>query len=312
MKRAQAEYAWIFSLIIGAMIIFLALYAATKIFSTGTYLTDTEIRNSFDIILNPFASLGGIATLSLSKEITLPYETEMNLTCNDAKEEQMLSLRTLSGKTFGEWTSQYSIKNKYVFSSQIIKGKKFWTFSKPFMLPWRVDDMIYIVSDNYCFIDSNNLPGNIRTELSLINASSISIVPFASDCGNAITVCFSGTCNISVDYNSHFLRKSGQTAPIYFLDDASMYAAIFSDKQIYGCNMKRLLLRASAQSDILIKEANILDCAYPVLKKNLEKFRDSVKQASSQTLSTDIVLALISNANILKNDDNINCPIINK
>jgi hypothetical protein len=309
-KKAQSEYAWIFSLVVGAMILFLAIYAASKLFTTSKYLAESEILRSFDNILNPFSSLGSIATLALSKEIKMPYELEMNFSCDSSKEIQTLAIRIIEKRDIGEWTKPYTIKNKYVFSEKNLRGKTIWTFSKAFILPWRVDDMIYIISNDYCFIDAN-IPRNVMNELEMINSSSIRVLPEDS-CENAITVCFTGDCNISIDYNSKSLTKPGQSQT-YFLDDASMYAAIFSHKDIYDCNMKRLLSRASIQSTILMNEANVLvGCVSGNLANSLYSFGQATKTVSNQGLSEITASTLISSATQIKNQDNINCPIINK
>ena len=310
-KKGQNEYAWIFSLIIGAVILFLAIYTASKVFTTSEYLTETEIMRAFENLLNPFTALGDVASLTLSKEIKMPYETEMNFSCDYAKNSEQFLLRTYTKNKPGQWTEAYPIKNKYIFTNQTIKGKTFWVFSKAFRLPWRVDDMIYILSENYCFVEP--VPQKIKTELLIINANSIKIDTI-DNCDNAIKVCFSGgNCDINVYYNNNpqSLEKSGET--FYFVDDASMYAAVFSDSNNYNCNMKRLMARASLQSGILIAEANSLGCVPSILKNKLTEFKSNLDYfvSSGQTMNSGVASALAADARLIKDYDGFDCPIIN-
>jgi len=305
-KNGQMEFGWLFSLIIGAVIIFLAIFFAGKIFTTGTHLSDVETLRTFDILLNPFSSVGSIASLTLSKSIEMPYNTELNLSCfpSGTQEGQRLSLRTIDKKTTGDWVS-YNIKNKYIFGNTSIQGKTFWTFSKPFEFPWRVDDLIYIISENYCFID-NGMPSSIKKELSMINASVIQIVSNQDDCEEAITVCFSGCSgqDVIVNYGDQTVAKDRQHTMI-FADDASMYAAIFSNNQLYNCNIQRLLTRLQGQIGIYkawAMELNREGCENQLLIDRLNAFN----------AGTSLNPYIISRAGSVKEADSYNCPIIQK
>ena len=56
-----------------------------------------------------------------------------------------------------------------------------------------------------------------------------------------IKICFSGNCDINVNYD--YVEKEGEK--MYFYGDALMYAAIFSDKSIYEYHVKRLMQRTN-------------------------------------------------------------------
>jgi len=302
-RKSQAEFAWLFSLIIGAMILFLAIFFAGKVFQTGTSLTQAETLRTFDVLLNPFSSAGNIVSLTLSKSIEMPYQTELNFSCSDTGEK--LSLRTIEKKN-GEWTS-YTIKNKYLFANSSIQGKKFWTFSKPFELPWRIDDMIYIIpeTERYCFVDLS-IPSDIKTELGMINSTVINMVGSIAQCEDAKTVCFiTGDCDIQIHYSNYYLTKKGVPGQFYFGDDASMYAAIFSSKQIYDCNIKRLLSRLPEQAGIYYNLANKLNsegCGNNGVLSQLASFKDK----TWTYISND----LITSSNRIKEADSYSCLII--
>jgi hypothetical protein len=305
--KAQAEYAWLFSLIIGAMILFLAIILSGKIFSTGTYLTEAEVVRSFDIILNPFSSAGSIASLTLSKPIELPYNTELNFSCSSSG--QTLMLRQVEKGKNNDWVS-YTIKNKYIFTEKNISGKTFWAFSKPFEMPWRVDDLIYIISGEYCFVSP---PEKIREELEMINATPIKIEDVWTDCSRlypkAKIVCFD-YCGRGIQITGDMVVKEDDSVMIY-ADDATLYAAIFADKQIYDCNIYRLMKRLSLQTDILLSLSNQLsaNCNNQILRTNLNSLNSTINVVMRNQMKISDVLDIAAS---VKNSDSYDCPIIKK
>ena len=96
-----------------------------------------------------------------------------------------------------------------------------------------------------------------------------------------IKVCFNKNCGINVNYNSKYVQKGEDKS--YFEEDALMYAAIFSDKEIYECQVKRLMKRTKQLAE-LYKEKELLvsqkNCAgelavdLDLLIGNLENAKD--------------------------------------
>lgn len=307
MKKGQTEFSWIFSLIIGAVILFLAIYTSSRLLRTGTYASTAEVTRTLDNILNSFASMGSIASLTLSKEISMPYYYDIKFDCSG--DYETMSMRLSEKGKPSDWTPPYAINNKYVFANKSMKGKTFSAFSKPFRMPWRIDDMIYFISDNYCFIDS---PDSISSELNLLNLSHVRALQPGETCGNAIKVCFddysqcSSANDVKVDYNGYVVSKNN--IGFSFIEDASLYAAIFTDKQTYDCNMKRLMNRAVVQADILINAKNNIGGCSNV--QGIETLRGHASDlaAGHSVNSSDIAAAM----NQIKGSDNYICPLINK
>ena len=267
-KRGQSEYAWIFSLIIGAVIIFLAVFAAQKFKQTGGIQTQAETLRQFDILLNPFASVGSITSMTLSKEIEMPYDVQLNVSCSSKDNFNELNIRTRSGKNYGSWLKEgYKIQDKYLFSG-LIEGKKYWIFSKPFEMPWRVDDLIFITDKSYCF---DNPPEQIRREVDSLKSNALYVKEAAGCTAGSIEVCFGVRgCAINVNYGLGFVKRDGET--LAFSDDATMYGAIFSDPKVYKCNFDRLIDRLRTQIDINSQKAAVLEqrgCRTQALQSSL-------------------------------------------
>ena len=52
-KGFEFSFSWMFSIIVGSVIIFLAIYAATNILKTSTIEEETKIASQFGSLLNP-------------------------------------------------------------------------------------------------------------------------------------------------------------------------------------------------------------------------------------------------------------------
>ena len=234
----QISFAWLFAIIVGGFILFLAIYASTKIIKTEQTVLDAETAKEIGILLNPLET--GFET-GKKNSITLPSETRIYNRCNTNGffGRQIIKI---SQKSFEKWTNtnvDVGFSNKYIFSEDFVEGKKFFLFSKPFKFPFKVTDVIYLISSEkkYCFM---NPPEEIEDEISDLNQENL----FTENCPtNSVKVCFdSGNCDISVNYGGKYVDKNEET--MYFDNDALMYAAIFSDKEVYECQLKRVMQRA--------------------------------------------------------------------
>lgn len=237
----EISFGWLFALAAGAVILFLAIYFGSKIIGSSDEIISAETGEEITILLNPLETSFETAQTT---SITIPLETRINNFCSDETPFGKQSLQ-LDQKRFNEWTeteTKVSSYNKYIFSKAITEGKTFYLFSKPFDFPFKVANLIYLTSsDNvYCFIGA---PKEIKEEISNLNQKNLQV----DNCSKGSTkVCFSGAgCNIEVDYTDGEVRKGEDIFYFSGMDDSNalMYAAIFSDKEIYECQVKRLMLR---------------------------------------------------------------------
>jgi len=242
----QISFAWLFAIIVGAIILFLAIYAATKLIGTEQTTLDAKTGKEIGILLNPLETSFETAKVTY---FTMPVETRIYNKCDNGYGDFGKQIIQISQKSFNKWTEtdvDVSFPNKYIFSEREIEGKKFYVFSKPFDFPFKVADLIYITSSKkeYCFI---NPLEDIEEEISVLDQENIlledELKEEGKDCpDNSIKVCFGfGDCDIHV--YSDRIEKDGEK--LYFEGDALMYAAIFSDKNVYECQLKRLMQRTS-------------------------------------------------------------------
>lgn len=292
------QFGWLFAIIIGGVILFLAVFFSGRLLGTGTYYTEADVTRNIDVMLNSFASIGK-AEVSLSKPVSLPEKTEINFSCSAAQDSETISALLPRGKE----PFFYPIKNKYIFSEDF-NSKELWVFAKPFDKPWRVDDLIYIVSKDYCFI---NPPETIRKELEDLNSSKIGIAPNCRKNLLAMSVCFSGVCDIFVNTEQGYVRtKSGKQ--LRYMDDATMYAAIFGPKQ-YDCNIERLLNRLSFQTDMFISKASILSNRGCFEIAGMNQELAGLKAAINNAINNKDYLSMNDYGQRIEEKNKISCPL---
>lgn len=243
----QISFAWLFAIVVGAFILFLAIFFVVKLIDTEQTIQDAKTGKEIGILLNPLET--GFETAKTSS-LSFPAETRIYNKCNN-KGVFGRQIIQISQKSFNKWTEtdiDVGFSNKYIFSEEPVEGKKFYVFSKPFNFPFKVSDLIYITSSekDYCF---KNAPEEIEHEIFLLNQKNLLIENCSTQ---SVKVCFgAGNCEIKVNYNLNKVEKDGDI--MYFEEDALMYGAIFSDKEVYECQVKRLMQRVE-QLALLYKD----------------------------------------------------------
>ena len=249
----QISFAWTFAIITGIFILFLAIYSVTKLVGVSQYELDTKTAKNLGVLLNPLETS---FETGKTTPITIAAETRIYNKCNLYGNfgNQIIQV---SQKSFNKWpepAEKISFSNKYIFSEDYVEGKKFYIFIKPFEFPFKVSDLIYITSSDkeYCFIDA---PEDIEDELSSLNQNNLVIKNCSSD---SVNVCFGGgmDCDVKVSYGMGSVKKDGNT--IYFEGDALMYAAIFSEKDLYECQLQRLMKRTANLALLYNDKANFI------------------------------------------------------
>ena len=274
MKRAQFNFVWLFAIVAGGAILFLAVYGAMQAGDTKRFQTDSEVAKSIAIITDPLQA--GFAEGSIGK-IEFRQETRVNNICFDGS---LLDTKDRTGRGFGkndlsvatrsevgeEWNlagGATSIYNKYIFSGEKSSGFDYYVFSKPFSFPYKISDLTFLITDDYCFL---NAPEKVADEIVGLRVPNVEI----DNCtvADATNVCFGpgGDCDMivygsceggcdSVFDEGIVSRKDGDLKYVGNL----MYGAIFSDKGIYDCNVKRLMYRAGKIAEEFIGKADLMD-----------------------------------------------------
>jgi len=268
-KKAQFNFAWLFAVLVGGAILFLAIFGAMKTGDTSRFQSDSQIAKSISVLTDPLQagfSEGSYGSIHFKEETRINnycYSTEFG------KNDISVSTRSDIGQEWNEAGAATSIYNKYIFSPEKSSGKDYYVLSKPFELPYKISDLIFLISENYCFMDA---PEEIYNELLAFNIPLIEVINETQECtlSNTIRVCFSSErddCDISVIntcslnecdsvYDTGIVEKSGDDDLNYVGN--LVFAAIFSDETNYDCNVQRLLYRAEKIADQLTEKIDIM------------------------------------------------------
>lgn len=255
-KKAEFGFVWIFAIIAGIAILMLMIYGASRIVDTNKNLVDTKLAKSLSIILDPLEA-GQAETISSKIRFSKP--TRLSLGCFEGGYgTNFIQISTESNLGKSVEGQAIQVNDKYIFSDAEDSKEEYYVFSKTFEYPYKIADIIILTSKKYCFLEA---PSRVKSSYSGIEA-----ITFDNCTGNEITVCFGrGVCNITVEgicedinceteFDYGFIRKGGQTIAYA---DSLLIAAIVSDKELYNCNVQRLMYRASKIADLLSKKAEL-------------------------------------------------------
>ena len=264
-KAFDMPFSWMFAIIVGAVILFLALYATSRFIDVAKYSQYTEAAKSITVLIDPLET--GVAS-ALGEVINFKQETRTYYGCYEpdasyAFGRQVLSFSEESGikKQWASPGGNITIKNKFIFSEQVEQGKKLYVFSKPFFIGFKVSDIIMISSKEYCFISSPNIIQESLENLNLRNINLTTNINFCSE--KSIKVCFEteyAGCDISVYGNEdmtvgYVIKQQGQR--LEYIGNL-VYAAIFSDASTYECNLKRLSKKISELAKVYSRKTEVL------------------------------------------------------
>ncbi len=291
-KGLQISFSWLFAIIVGGVILFLAFFASSKIITQGQYTVDTTTAKQLGILTNPLEM--GFESAE-KNTISLPSNTRMFNSCENQGTfgKQQISF---SQKSFGKWSepgSKVSFENKYFFSNSNISSKMLILFSKPFEFPFKVTDLVIIIplEESYCFVDS---PSEVKGDVSNLGLEN---VEFENCSKGSQRVCFSkgSGCEQIVDYKTNSILKGQER--IYFSGDGLMYAGIFSEKEIYECQVQRLMKRVEALSKIYQDKESLL---VGKCNSNLGSSLELLKSQAEGLKSSQDLLSIEKTANSIR------------
>jgi hypothetical protein len=256
----QFSFSWIFAIIIGAFILFFAIYATTQIINLKKFEEETKAGAKIGSLLNPVTT---DLEQAISATIIVPDKTTIYNECAPSTFSQPFGFQEISTSVRqGNFDPDDEVgggapstfHDRYLFSNSSLTSKKeFYVLSKPLKFPFKIADLIIIWGDEekYCFVNPPSLIEKDIDDLDLEitkEMSNPSVCPSQSNkvCFNIDTI-----CDINVNTNSMSVTHIGHP-PVYYAESINsntdpyplLYAAIFSNPKTYECQVGRLMDRA--------------------------------------------------------------------
>jgi len=244
----QIPFSWIFAIIVGIFILFLAIYFTTKLIGIEQKELDATTAKQIGILMNPLET--GFETGKTTTMI-LPSGTRVINKCGNTGNFGTQTIQ-VHQKTFNKWSKtdvDVSFHNKYIFSDEFVEGKKFYISSMSFYYPFKVADLIFLTSKEYCFLD---VPEDMKFEIP--EQENIIVNEECSE--DDVKICFSSSdCDVEVNLDWSYIEKDGER--LYFTGNL-IYGAIFAEPEIYECQVKRLMQRTEQLASLYEKKSSFL------------------------------------------------------
>ena len=268
----EMSFAWIFAMIVGAAILFIAIYFAVTLITSEEKEVTTETAKSiigtFDVLLTSKDRLK-INNVDLAKD------TRVYTYCRTGGDFGESRIAISETSSFGEeWTAiggGVSTNNQYIFTDEVIEGNKLYFIVMPFEMPFKTADIMIVHAQPYCFVKA---PEEIEEEVDNMlvdKVKNVEIVKTINNCSkSSVKVCFENErgCNVTVVgkcssgiyceslYDLGSVYKNGEK--LDYVTKDLMYAGIFSEKEVYECNVKRFMMRLDKVGEIYIRKLNYL------------------------------------------------------
>ena len=242
----------IFAILAGSVILFLAIYGASKFIGNQENTLNTESAAQIASILDPLET--GLASGKAS-QIDFVKESQTDYECDEFNNEPF-GTESVSFKEKGNINAaqKVSVKDKYIFADSPVIRKSYFIFSMPFFMAYKVADINVIGSRDYCFYSASD---DVIKDVSNLNLKNIAFLNSSQVC-RGISVCFNEkpNCDIKVSLANNYVQKNGKR--LYY-ENSLMYAAIFSSPDVYECNVKRLKNKFDELGSVYVGKLGILE-----------------------------------------------------
>lgn len=296
-KGIEASFGWIFSLMVGAVVLVLAIIAVAQLVTQERGVQQTlsaqEVATWFA------ATQSEQETSSVPRNLTFPALTRLSMTCSSAGAlgTQEITVATRSG--IGEPWSRAGIPARfhqnYVFMQEQAEGKHFRILVKPINLPYAIGDAIMVFSEKYCFVAP---PVDVEDDVALLQTSSlgqgtITNVASIEQCArNSTSVCFVGegesartNCQIVVDTRTKSVALRGAGGQRVSYEDGLAIAAIVSSPELYRCQIERMMRRSAELAHLYQKKSELVaaytDGCSTALQQELKAYEVLTRNASA-------------------------------
>ncbi len=263
MKAQFQQFAWVFSVIVGAIILFLTFFFISQYAKQVEKPTrQITIASGLNILLEPFSSISSLARMR-AEILELPKDYYVEIDCKEGY--NLIKAKKIDEKYF---EINEKVYDKYIFSKPINtkKNRKFLVYSLPIEIPFHVGNAIVIVTNDTCLA---NLPYK-KDEMEE------TLEELKEELKDLPKINFSG-CSDKNNYNGN---EYGNLNGKFWIRNL-VSAAVFSNNSLYDCNLNRILDRALKITEILEGKARIASsygCDYSGIVYSLENYKNKTKE----------------------------------
>lgn len=284
-KGFEMSFAWMFALIVGAVILFIAIFFAFSLIRSGE--KEMDVR-TVQAIINSIEELQTTGQQGIVNQIELMSESRIYFRCEDFGDFGINRISLAQKSEFsGEWTQSSGFmpatNNQYIFAESEIQGKTIYTFTLPFDMPFKVADIIILHTEEYCFV---NPPDEIRRTIYGLSQGAIRSFYIESDIQNCKNeskkVCFSRNSECDVIVTNFDCQEGLCSANVDGTPTIGnlIYARIFSSSDIFLCGQKRMMMRLEKLTEMYTQKSlmTVNNCPTTGLISYLDNLKEQAKE----------------------------------
>jgi hypothetical protein len=259
-KGFEFSFTWLFVVLIGMAILFVALYVSGQLLNTSNTEYQTRTAAELGALLHPLeTSLASQAAYT----VRLPEETRIYNQCREigafGTQEIRTSVRSGLGEEWPRPSEPHTFSNKYLFSSTIVQTRELNFFVVPIEMPYKVADLVILYDKSYCLVSP---PRFVSEDIESLGMKLVNVTTSKTLCSKgSVSVCFDGTrCDVQVQLEGDGTVGSvtkNRTTVSYF--GPLVYGAIFSDPELYNCQVTRVRARAAHLAELYERKSALMD-----------------------------------------------------
>lgn len=256
-KGIEMSFNWLFSILVGATFIFLAIYASKSFIGSERQVLDTQAAQQLESLLNPLET--SIETFAKPREIIFPAESRIIVGCQEGEYSSSTLQVQISSDLGKEWQNngyENNLYSKYLFASKENQGKKFASIVLPFNLPYKIGQLTILWSEPKCLVNPTD---EIKQAFGNTTYNILVRENAASCPAKSQRICFGSSdtiCDVTVDTANRRVRKENKNL---FYEGNLIYAAMFSDPEIYECNLRRLNQKRSYLANLMAAKSQLIE-----------------------------------------------------
>ena len=259
MKSQAQQFAWMFIIIAGAIII------AFFVMITVRYMSLQELKENAEVSLSLYNQLYGLKKISTQAAlpINLLFPRKISFSCGSFQVGNFLSL---------------SLSKQIVFAPSKIEANKLLVWMVPWKYPFFVDNVFLISSpkESYTVVYDTSSAEFVRKIPNLFNLAKTQGTP-STIAGKTISLA-SYSADVNIDLANQEVEISGSKYPLF--GDALAYGAMFADD--YECMVDICLTKLLDIAKIYEQKASYMqiyyrNCNYGPIKQKIQSFIKAIE-----------------------------------
>jgi hypothetical protein len=263
-QGVAVSFSWLFSLIVGAVIIFLAVYASRSLVQTERQAQESGASVAFTNLFTPLRT-GGSESF-IPRAITFPQPALITLRCTPTGMGVRVRFQdSLAGESDAY---QSVVRDSFISGNTTIQGKRVFSLVLPLRMPYLIGDVILLWSEPQCFVDA---PEDMRSLFEMATNETITFANTLASCPRGSRkLCFAGAsspqrCDVRVDRIGQTITYENGTPKNYY--DSLLAPALFSTPALYECMLEQMgketarLAEQYRAKSVLIQSGTLQGCA---------------------------------------------------